>query len=91
MRSAGITSADDVIGWLLICVHFLAKVEPAYDASKVHLSGKGLESGKVGDTSKFKADCTEAGDAPLTVDVVNEDGTRVPRVRVKDNGDGTHE
>jgi len=50
-----------------------------------------LESGKVGDTSKFKADCTEAGDAPLTVDVVNEDGTRVPRVRVKDNGDGTHE
>lgn len=74
-----------------IILIFSAKVEPAYDASKVLLSGPGLESGKVGDICKFKADCRNAGDAPLTVDVVNEDGTKVPRVRVKDNGDGTHE
>jgi len=54
------------------------------------MSGPGLESGKVGSPSKFDVDCTKAGEAPLAVEVYNEDGSGVPRVRVKDNGDGTH-
>ncbi|XP_076819806.1 filamin-A-like isoform X4 [Clavelina lepadiformis] len=70
---------------------FTAKVEPAFDADKVKLSGPGLESGKVGEPCVFDVDCSEAGEAPLAVDVTNEDGTKVPRVKVKDNGDGTQE
>ena len=87
-----LSEAQELI-FLFLEINFVlsAKIEPAYDASKVRLSGPGLESGKVGEPCKFKADCSEAGEAPLTVDVVNEDGTKVPRVRVKDNGDGTHE
>jgi len=69
---------------------FSAKIEPQFDASKVTMSGPGLESGKVGSPSKFNVDCTKAGEAPLAVEVYNEDGSGVPRVRVKDNGDGTH-
>ncbi|XP_078492931.1 filamin-C [Ciona intestinalis] len=69
---------------------FNAKIEPAFDASKVDLSGPGLESGKVGKPSKICADCCHAGDAPLTADVLNDDGTKVP-TKVKDNGDGTHD
>uniref|UniRef100_H2ZJ18 Uncharacterized protein n=1 Tax=Ciona savignyi TaxID=51511 RepID=H2ZJ18_CIOSA len=45
-----------------------AKIEPAFDASKVDLNGPGLESGKVGTPSKIVADCCGAGDAPLTAD-----------------------
>nr|XP_026692752.1 filamin-B isoform X39 [Ciona intestinalis] len=69
---------------------FNAKIEPAFDASKVDLSGPGLESGKIGKPSKICADCCSAGDAPLTADVLNDDGTKVP-TKVKDNGDGTHD
>uniref|UniRef100_H2ZJ14 Uncharacterized protein n=1 Tax=Ciona savignyi TaxID=51511 RepID=H2ZJ14_CIOSA len=69
---------------------FNAKIEPAFDASKVDLNGPGLESGKVGTPSKIVADCCGAGDAPLTADVLNDDGTKVP-TKVKDNGDGTHD
>lgn len=54
------------------------------------MNGPGLEKAKVGEESVFEVDTSDAGIAPLKVDVLNEDGTHVPRVRVKDLGDGLH-
>nr|CAB3246486.1 filamin-C-like [Phallusia mammillata] len=68
---------------------FNALIEPQFDASKVNMVGPGLEEGKVGSPSHFDVDCTNAGVAPLNVEVFNDDGSSVP-VNVRDNGDGTH-
>nr|XP_039265539.1 filamin-C-like isoform X3 [Styela clava] len=70
---------------------FKAEIEPAFDSSKVRAKGKGLENGKVGKKSAFVVDASDAGEAPVEVQVVNEDGSKVPGVRVHDNGDGTHD
>ncbi|XP_023664499.2 filamin-A-like isoform X2 [Paramormyrops kingsleyae] len=59
------------------------------DASKVHCSGPGLEHGKVGEMGQFVVDCTNAGPAELTIEIISDNGTEA-EVHIQDNGDGTY-
>ncbi|MGH0134446.1 UNVERIFIED_CONTAM: hypothetical protein FKN15_013534 [Acipenser sinensis] len=45
------------------------------DPSKVRCSGPGLEHAKVGETGKFSVDCTNAGPAELTIEIISDNGT----------------
>ncbi|XP_041964970.1 filamin-C-like isoform X2 [Alosa sapidissima] len=67
---------------------FKAKVRPALDASKVVAKGPGLERAKAGEVATFTVDCTHAGEAELTVEIVSETGAKV-EVRIQNNNDGT--
>lgn len=67
-----------------------AVIEPVFDALQVTVDGTGLNKGKVGQKSAFAVDCSNAGEAPLTVLVFNEDGTKVPGIEVCDDGDGKY-
>ena len=69
----------------------LAQIEPAFELDKVKLKGDGLEKAVVGKKATFKVDASNTGEAPVEGKVFNEDGSKVPGVRVHDNGDGTHE
>merc|ERR1719419_2209815 len=51
---------------------FKAAVRPAFDPSKVTASGPGLEKAKAGEPATFTVDCTQAGDAELTIEIVSE-------------------
>ncbi|KAJ8396992.1 hypothetical protein AAFF_G00010460 [Aldrovandia affinis] len=58
------------------------------DPSKVRCSGPGLEHARVGETGEFVVDCSSAGPAELTIEIISENGTEA-EVHIQDNGDGT--
>ncbi|KAG7256275.1 hypothetical protein CRUP_015168 [Coryphaenoides rupestris] len=68
---------------------FKAAVRPAFDPSKVRAGGPGLERGRAGEAGAFAVDCSEAGEAELTIEIASESGVKA-EVRVQDNGDGTY-
>uniref|UniRef100_H3C9U0 Filamin C n=1 Tax=Tetraodon nigroviridis TaxID=99883 RepID=H3C9U0_TETNG len=55
---------------------FKAPVRMALDPSKVTASGPGLERAKAGEPATFTVDCTRAGDAELTIEIVSETGAK---------------
>uniref|UniRef100_A0A8C4T6N6 Filamin A n=1 Tax=Erpetoichthys calabaricus TaxID=27687 RepID=A0A8C4T6N6_ERPCA len=57
--------------------------------SYVLCSGPGLEHAKVGETGKFIVDCTNAGPAELTIEIISDNGMEA-EVHIQDNGDGTY-
>ena len=69
---------------------FKAAVQPAFDPSKVTASGPGLERGKADETGVFTVDCSEAGEAELTIEIASETSGAKAEVRVQENGDGTY-
>ncbi|TWW57270.1 Filamin-A [Takifugu flavidus] len=62
---------------------------PASDPSKVRCSGPGLERARVGEKGEFFVDCTNAGPADLTIEIISDSGTEA-EVHIQDNGDGTY-
>lgn len=52
-------------------------------------SGPGLERAKVGEPGQFVVDCTNAGPAELTIEIISDNGTEA-EVHIQDNGDGTY-
>uniref|UniRef100_A0A3Q2PCJ9 Filamin C n=1 Tax=Fundulus heteroclitus TaxID=8078 RepID=A0A3Q2PCJ9_FUNHE len=68
---------------------FKAAVLPVFDPSKVVASGPGLEWGKVNETGSFTVDCSKAGEAELTIEIVSDNGSKA-EVHVQNNGDGTY-
>uniref|UniRef100_A0AAZ3RFQ2 Calponin-homology (CH) domain-containing protein n=1 Tax=Oncorhynchus tshawytscha TaxID=74940 RepID=A0AAZ3RFQ2_ONCTS len=56
---------------------------------QVKCSGPGLERAKVGETGEFVVDCTNAGPAELTIEIISDSGTEA-EVHIQDNGDGTY-
>ncbi|XP_077185790.1 filamin-A isoform X2 [Paroedura picta] len=68
---------------------FKAQVGPGFDPSKVKCSGPGLEHATVGQAGEFSVDCSSAGSAELTIEIISESGTQA-EVHVRDNGDGTY-
>ncbi|XP_041952722.1 filamin-A isoform X1 [Alosa sapidissima] len=68
---------------------FAVEAVPPTDASKVRCSGPGLERAKVGETGQFVVDCTNAGPAELTIEIISDNGTEA-EVHIQDNGDGTY-
>ena len=66
---------------------FKAAVRPAFDPSKVTASGPGLEKAKAGEPSTFTVDCTSAGEAELTIEVVSESGAQV-EVHIQKTSEG---
>eukprot|EP00061_Rhincodon_typus_P005137 g24285.t1 len=67
---------------------FKADIKPLFDPSKVTASGPGLEHGKVGETATFTVDCSKAGDAELTIEIISESGAKA-EVHIQNNSDGT--
>ncbi|XP_035238872.1 LOW QUALITY PROTEIN: filamin-A-like [Anguilla anguilla] len=67
---------------------FHARAVPPPDPSKVRCSGPGLARARVGETGEFVVDCTSAGPAELTIEIISENGTEA-EVHIQDNGDGT--
>uniref|UniRef100_A0A8C6NZL1 Filamin C n=1 Tax=Nothobranchius furzeri TaxID=105023 RepID=A0A8C6NZL1_NOTFU len=67
---------------------FKAKVRPAFDPSKVMASGPGLEKAKAGEPATFTVDCTRAGDAELTIEIVSETGVKA-EVHIQKTSEGT--
>ncbi|KAM6320917.1 LOW QUALITY PROTEIN: filamin-C [Aegotheles albertisi] len=68
---------------------FKAKVTPSFDPSKVTARGPGLEGGRAGEVATFTVDCSEAGEAELTIEILSEMGTKA-EVVITDQGDGTY-
>uniref|UniRef100_A0A8C9Z4G8 Filamin A n=1 Tax=Sander lucioperca TaxID=283035 RepID=A0A8C9Z4G8_SANLU len=58
-------------------------------SSQVRCSGPGLERAKVGEKGEFIVDCTNAGPAELTIEIISDSGTEA-EVHIQDNGDGTY-
>ena len=56
---------------------FRAYVTAKYDASKVKISGRGLQTGyvRVYDWAEARIDCSEAGEADLTYDILGPNGS----------------
>uniref|UniRef100_A0A3B3Y6N3 Calponin-homology (CH) domain-containing protein n=1 Tax=Poecilia mexicana TaxID=48701 RepID=A0A3B3Y6N3_9TELE len=67
---------------------FKAAVRPAFDPSKVTASGPGLEKAKAGEPAAFTVDCTRAGDAELTIEIVSETGVKA-EVRIQKTSEDT--
>ncbi|XP_078091828.1 filamin-C isoform X1 [Mustelus asterias] len=67
---------------------FKADIKPLFDPSKVTVSGPGLEHGKVGETATFTVDCSKAGEAELTIEIISESGVKA-EVHIQNNSDGT--
>uniref|UniRef100_M4AQC1 Filamin C n=1 Tax=Xiphophorus maculatus TaxID=8083 RepID=M4AQC1_XIPMA len=67
---------------------FKAAVRPAFDPSKVTASGPGLEKAKAGEPAAFTVDCTRAGDAELTIEIVSETGVKA-EVHIQKTSEGT--
>ncbi|XP_061075781.1 filamin-A-like isoform X1 [Conger conger] len=63
-------------------------VAPA-DPSKVRCSGPGLQRARVGEPGQFVVDCSSAGPAELTIEIISGSGTEA-EVHIQDNGDGTY-
>uniref|UniRef100_A0A3Q3W141 Calponin-homology (CH) domain-containing protein n=1 Tax=Mola mola TaxID=94237 RepID=A0A3Q3W141_MOLML len=68
---------------------FKALVQSVFDPSKVTASGPGLERGKVNEDGSFTVDCSEAGEAELTIEIISDSGAKA-EVHVQNNGDGTY-
>uniref|UniRef100_A0A3Q2DWL4 Filamin C, gamma b (actin binding protein 280) n=1 Tax=Cyprinodon variegatus TaxID=28743 RepID=A0A3Q2DWL4_CYPVA len=68
---------------------FKAVVQSVFDPSKVMASGPGLERGKVNETGAFTVDCSKAGEAELTIEIISDSGSKA-EVHVQNNGDGTY-
>lgn len=68
---------------------FKAAVQSPFDPSKVTVSGPGLERGKVNEDGSFTVDCSKAGEAELTIEIVSESGAKA-EVHVQNNRDGTY-
>uniref|UniRef100_A0A3B4ZYR4 Filamin-C-like n=1 Tax=Stegastes partitus TaxID=144197 RepID=A0A3B4ZYR4_9TELE len=67
---------------------FKAAVRPALDPGKVTASGPGLEKAKAGEPATFTVDCTRAGDAELTIEIVSETGAKA-EVHIQKTAEGT--
>ncbi|KAM6982885.1 filamin-A isoform 4-T4 [Tautogolabrus adspersus] len=68
---------------------FTPTAYPTSDPSKVRCSGPGLERAKVGEKGEFIVDCTNAGPADLTIEIISDSGMEA-EVHIQDNGDGTY-
>uniref|UniRef100_A0A3P8URD4 Filamin C n=1 Tax=Cynoglossus semilaevis TaxID=244447 RepID=A0A3P8URD4_CYNSE len=68
---------------------FKAVVQSMFDPSKVTASGPGLERGKVNEAGSFTVDCSKAGEADLTIEIISDSGAKA-EVHVQNNGDGTY-
>ncbi|XP_042323728.1 filamin-C [Sceloporus undulatus] len=68
---------------------FKADIKPVFDPSKVTASGPGLEHGKVGEVATFMVDCSKAGDAELTIEIISDSGVKA-EVLIQNNSDGTY-
>ncbi|XP_072233218.1 filamin-C-like isoform X6 [Leuresthes tenuis] len=68
---------------------FKAAVQSMFDPSKVTASGPGLEQGKVNETGSFTVDCSKAGEAELTIEIISDSGAKA-EVHVQNNSDGTY-
>ncbi|XP_041934138.1 filamin-C-like isoform X11 [Alosa sapidissima] len=68
---------------------FKAIVQSMFDPSKVTASGPGLERGKVNEAASFTVDCSKAGEAELTIEIISDAGAPA-EVRVQNNSDGTY-
>ena len=67
---------------------FKAAVRPASDPGKVAAYGPGLERARAGEQASFTVDCTRAGEAELTIEIVSETGA-MAEVRVQKTAEGT--
>ncbi|KAM9845887.1 filamin-C-like isoform 2-T2 [Aulostomus maculatus] len=68
---------------------FKAIVQSMFDPSKVTASGPGLERGKVNEAGSFTVDCSKAGEAELTIEIISDSGSKA-EVHVQNNRDGTY-
>ncbi|XP_050564011.1 filamin-C [Cygnus atratus] len=68
---------------------FKADIRPVFDPSKVTASGPGLERGKAGEAATFLVDCSKAGDAELTIEIISDSGVKA-EVLIQNNRDGTY-
>ncbi len=68
---------------------FKAMVQSVFDPSKVTASGPGLERGKVNEDASFTVDCSIAGEAELTIEIISDSGAKA-EVHVQNNSDGTY-
>ncbi|KAM8813690.1 filamin-C isoform 3-T3 [Rhynchonycteris naso] len=68
---------------------FKATIRPVFDPSKVRASGPGLERGKAGEAATFTVDCSEAGEAELTIEILSDAGVKA-EVLIHNNADGTY-
>ncbi|XP_047194519.1 filamin-C isoform X3 [Hippoglossus stenolepis] len=68
---------------------FKAVVHTAFDPSKVTASGPGLERGKVNEDGSFTVDCSKAGEAELTIEIISDSGAKA-EVHIQNNSDGTY-
>lgn len=48
-----------------------------------------MERARVGEKGEFFVDCTNAGPADLTIEIISDSGTEA-EVHIQDNGDGTY-
>nr|XP_061813370.1 filamin-C-like isoform X2 [Nerophis lumbriciformis] len=67
---------------------FKAAVRPAFDPSKVTASGPGLERAKAGESATFTVDCTRAGDAELSIEIISDTGAKA-EVHIQKTAEGT--
>uniref|UniRef100_A0A8C6YF19 Filamin C n=1 Tax=Naja naja TaxID=35670 RepID=A0A8C6YF19_NAJNA len=56
---------------------------------KADINGPGLERGKVGEVATFTVDCSKAGDAELTIEIISDSGVKA-EVLIQNNSDGTY-
>uniref|UniRef100_A0AAY4EV56 Calponin-homology (CH) domain-containing protein n=1 Tax=Denticeps clupeoides TaxID=299321 RepID=A0AAY4EV56_9TELE len=68
---------------------FKAIVQSVFDPSKVTASGPGLETAKVNEAGSFTVDCSKAGEAELTIEIISDSGAQA-EVHVQNNSDGTY-
>ncbi|XP_010014558.1 PREDICTED: filamin-C-like, partial [Nestor notabilis] len=68
---------------------FKAVVTPVFDPNKVTASGPGLERGKAGEVATFMVDCSKAGEAELTIEIISEAGVKA-EVLIQNNHNGTY-
>ncbi|XP_028249805.1 filamin-C-like isoform X4 [Parambassis ranga] len=68
---------------------FKAMVQSMFDPSKVTVSGPGLERGKMNEAGAFTVDCSKAGEAELTIEIISDSGAKA-EVHVQNNSDGTY-
>ncbi|XP_026182187.1 filamin-A-like isoform X13 [Mastacembelus armatus] len=68
---------------------FKAIVQSVFDPTKVTASGPGLERGKVNEAGSFTVDCSKAGEAELTIEIISDSGAKA-EVHIQKNSDGTY-
>uniref|UniRef100_H2N036 Calponin-homology (CH) domain-containing protein n=1 Tax=Oryzias latipes TaxID=8090 RepID=H2N036_ORYLA len=68
---------------------FKAVVQSLFDPSQVTAQGSGLERSKVHEPGSFVVDCSKAGEAELTIEILSDSGIKA-EVQVQNNSDGTY-